>query len=97
MKRLYTQFNKPTNQKSLKVPKVVNPTNKKTLLKSFGTSVINSPLSPLSLFLGIFINIDSNNLVKFQIDEETDLINLEEEVDHIKNDLFVRKDVVNKY
>ena len=89
MKQLYTQFNKPTNQKLLKFPKVVNPTNKKTL--------INSPLSPLSLSLGIFINIDSNNLVKFQIDEETDLINLEEEVDHIKNDLFVRKDVVNKY
>ena len=33
MKQLYTQFNKPTNQKLLKFPKVVNPTNKKTLLK----------------------------------------------------------------
>ena len=32
LKRLDTQFNKPTIQKSLKVPKVVKPTNKKTLL-----------------------------------------------------------------
>ena len=27
----YTQLNEPTNQNSIKVPKVVKPTNKKTL------------------------------------------------------------------
>ena len=31
LKRLNTQLNKPTNQNTLKVPKVVKPTNKKTL------------------------------------------------------------------
>ena len=40
MKRLDTQLNKPTN--SIKIPKVDEPTNKKT----FGTSVINGPMSP---------------------------------------------------
>ncbi len=38
-----------TNQNSLKVPNVVTPTNKKTILKTLGTRVINSPLSPPSL------------------------------------------------
>ena len=32
LKHLYTKLNKPTNQNSIKVPKVLNPTNKKTLL-----------------------------------------------------------------
>ena len=32
LKRLNTQFNKPTNQNSVKVPKNIKPTNKKTLL-----------------------------------------------------------------
>ena len=32
LKRLETQLNKPTNQNSVKVPKVVKPKNKKTLL-----------------------------------------------------------------
>ena len=49
LKRLDTQLNETTNQNSLKVPKVVNPMNKKTILKTLGTSVINSLLSPLSL------------------------------------------------
>ena len=31
-----TQFNEPTNQISIKVPKVVKPLNKKTLLFNFG-------------------------------------------------------------
>ena len=31
-KRLDTQLNEPTNPNSLKVPKIVRPTNKKTLL-----------------------------------------------------------------
>ena len=42
---LSTQLKKLTNQNFKKVPKVVRLTNMKTL----GTSVINSPLSPLSL------------------------------------------------
>ena len=41
------QSNEPTNQNLIKVPKVVEPTTKKTL----GTSVINSPISPASLIL----------------------------------------------
>ena len=32
LKHLVTQLNKPTNQNSIKVPKVVKPTNEKTLL-----------------------------------------------------------------
>ena len=32
LKRLDTQLNKPTNQNLLKVPKVVKPINKKTVL-----------------------------------------------------------------
>ena len=38
---------KPTNRISVKVSKVVKPTNKKTL----GTSLVDSPLSPLSFSL----------------------------------------------
>ncbi len=41
-----------TNQSnSMKVPKVVEPTNKKRYYKFFGTCVINSPMSPPSLWL----------------------------------------------
>ena len=36
LNNLDTQLNEQTNQNSIKVPKVVKPTNKKTLLKSFG-------------------------------------------------------------
>ena len=32
LQRLDTQLNEPTNQNSIKVPKVVEPTNKKMLL-----------------------------------------------------------------
>ena len=32
LKRLDTQLNEPTNKDSIKVPKVINPTNKETLL-----------------------------------------------------------------
>ena len=39
------QLNKPANQNSIKVPKVVEPTNKKTL----GTREIHGPISPPSL------------------------------------------------
>ena len=41
-----TQLNKQSDQKSLKVPQVGKPTNKKTL----GNNIINSPFSPLSGF-----------------------------------------------
>ena len=36
LKRLNTQFDKPTNQNSLNVPRVGEPTNKKTLFYNFG-------------------------------------------------------------
>ena len=48
IKRLNTQLNKPTNQNLVKVPTVVRPTHKKTLLQTLGTSVINRTLAPLS-------------------------------------------------
>ena len=46
LKRLDTQLTEWINQNSLEAPKVVNPTNEKTLLKTLGTSVINRLLSP---------------------------------------------------
>ncbi len=46
-KLVYTQLNK-ASKKITQVPKFVRPTNKKLLL-TLGTSVINSPLSPISL------------------------------------------------
>ena len=49
LKRLNTQLYEPTNQNSKKVPKVVSQQIRKRYYKSLGTSVINSPLSPLSL------------------------------------------------
>ena len=45
MKYLDFEIRNLTYQNSIKVPNVVEPTNKKTL----GTSVINSPISPPSL------------------------------------------------
>ena len=45
-----TQLYESTCQNSLKVSKVVKPTNKKTYLKTLWIIVINSPLSPLSGF-----------------------------------------------
>ena len=53
LKRLYTQLNEPTNKYTLKVPKVVKPTNKKTLFKTLVTSVINSPMSTLFLIISL--------------------------------------------
>ena len=52
LKRMDTKFYKQTNQNSLNFPKFVKPTNKKTL----GTCVISSPLSPLSLWVFIFLD-----------------------------------------
>ena len=60
LKRLDDQPNEPTNQYSIKVPKVVRPTNKKRFHKTLGTSKINTPMSPpfLSVMsLIIMINV----------------------------------------
>ena len=46
---LNIQLNEPTNQNSIKVSKVVKPTNKKSYYKTLRTSVINSPMLSLSL------------------------------------------------
>ena len=43
---LDTQLYETTNQKPMKVPKVVKPTNMKSYYKILGTSVINSQMSP---------------------------------------------------
>ena len=40
LKRFDTQLNEPTNQTSIWVPKFVEPTNKKTLLKILGTGLV---------------------------------------------------------
>ena len=58
-----TQLNELTKQKSIKVDNVVESTKKKTLYKTLGTSVINSPLPPcrykhydtISAILNLFI------------------------------------------
>ena len=42
-------LNEPTNQDLIKVPQVVKPTKKKMLIKTLGTSLIKSPMSPPSL------------------------------------------------
>ena len=52
LKQLDTQLNEPTNQNSMKVSKVVTPTNKK---KNLGTSVINSPMSLPSTYFNTII------------------------------------------
>ncbi len=55
LKRLDTQLNKPTKQNPLKVPKVVKPQRiRKRYYKTLKTSVINSPLSNLSMPYCIF-------------------------------------------
>ncbi len=45
-KRLDTQLDKPTNQNSVKVPKVVMPKNKKTLLQIFVDQCNKQPIIP---------------------------------------------------
>ena len=45
LKHLDTQLNEPTNQIQLKSPMFFKQTNKKTLYKTLGTRVINSPMS----------------------------------------------------
>ena len=44
-----TQLNEPSNQNSVKVPKVVLLSNKKMLFKTLKTSLTNSKFSPHSL------------------------------------------------
>ena len=44
--RLDTHLNEPTNQNSLKVPKVVKPTNKKTFTRHFGDQSNKKPIVP---------------------------------------------------
>ena len=46
LKRLDTKLNESTNQNSLKVPKVLSQRISKRYYKTFGTSVINSPMLP---------------------------------------------------
>ena len=46
LKRLFTTLNEPTNQISMKVPKVVKQRISKHYYKTLGTRVINSPMSP---------------------------------------------------
>ena len=58
LKRFDTQRNEPTK----KVPKVYMPTYKKSFFKTLVTSIINSPMSPLSLG---FITKDKLTLTKY--------------------------------
>ena len=55
LKRLDTELNESTNQYSIKIPKVVKATNKKTLNKTFGIKVINQPMSLSSMVVGTCI------------------------------------------
>ena len=49
LKHLSTQPDDPTNQNPPKSPKLLSQRIRKYFHKTFGTSVMNSPLSPLSL------------------------------------------------
>ena len=49
LKRLNTQLYEPTKQNSLKSPKLLSQRIKKRYYKTLGASVINRPLSPLSM------------------------------------------------
>ena len=60
LKRLDTQLNEAANQNSRKVPKVIKLTNKNMLLKSLWTSVINSPMSPLSMITSLKLHFINN-------------------------------------
>ncbi len=75
LNRLDTLFYESTIQNSLKVPKFVKPTYKKTILRILGTSLINSPYSPsflenstCSIFDGqIYFNYRVDVLMKILI------------------------------
>ena len=54
-KCLDTQLSEPTEQNSLKIPKVVNPTIRKRCYKTLGTIVLNSLLSLKALLMNVAI------------------------------------------
>ncbi len=58
LKRFNTQLNESTNQKLIKVLKVVKPTS---YYKSLRTSVIKRPLSPLSLLVTCNVKVANTN------------------------------------
>ena len=49
LKRFDNQLKEPTNQSLIKVPKSLIQRIRKRYYKTLGTTVINSPMSPLSL------------------------------------------------
>ena len=58
LKRLDTQSDKPTNKNSIKVPKIVMLTNKKTLFQTLRTSVINCDMCvcvPVCVIVCVFV------------------------------------------
>ena len=62
LKRLYTQLYELTNQNSMRVPKIVKPTNKKTLLYNFWDKCDKQPLSLCNYAFnhcGCFFNLSS--------------------------------------
>ena len=74
LKRLDNQPNKPTNLNSIKIAKVVKPMNNKTLFKTLGTSVINSPMSLPSLKFTYSHNYWTWFLLKKDFNEWTNTI-----------------------
>ena len=58
LKRLNTQLNDPTNQNSLKYPKLLSQRIKKRFYQTLWTSVINNPF-PLFLSLWSYSQFDS--------------------------------------
>ena len=63
MKRLDTHFKDPTNQNSLKVPKVIRPTNKKMYNKTLGTSYATKTM------MTTFISCKAQNIMDGQTDK----------------------------
>ncbi len=57
LKRFNTQLSKQTNKNSINSPKLLSQQIRKKYYKTLGTSVINSPMSPPSLDLLMFVVI----------------------------------------
>ena len=53
LKRFETHFNALTNKNSLKSPKLLRQRIRKRYFKNLGTSVINSQMSPPSLYITV--------------------------------------------
>ena len=72
LKRLNTQLNDPTNQNSLKSPKLFSQQIRNRYYKTLGTKVIKSQLSPLYLHNNTsqHNNIHMNNVIQIIIPEE---------------------------